>query len=232
MAATSQAHDEARHFYVMHDYLELALGEVPKTVPYASERLLETVLATDDLACKVLGMQMQVETTALTIFQHLREARICPVLTELLLYFERDEARHVGLGTQCLPIMLRSMNRLDGLKTTVFALEVTYWLIAAHRSMDKPLRELGLEPRRILTLAKSKQMLVFEELWAKTGGRSTVGDVISRLMEATANAMWPPERDADWRTRSRAFARGLRHGIDRVDTSIAPTDEASTTTLS
>ena len=26
MAATSQAHDEARHFYVMHDYLELATG--------------------------------------------------------------------------------------------------------------------------------------------------------------------------------------------------------------
>ena len=25
MAATSQAHDEARHFYVMHDYLELLL---------------------------------------------------------------------------------------------------------------------------------------------------------------------------------------------------------------
>src|SRR6476659_3193944 len=28
MAATSQAHDEARHFYVMHDYLD-ALGEKP-----------------------------------------------------------------------------------------------------------------------------------------------------------------------------------------------------------
>src|SRR6185436_1410708 len=30
MAATSQAHDEARHFYVMHDYLVLALGAAPK----------------------------------------------------------------------------------------------------------------------------------------------------------------------------------------------------------
>ena len=32
MAATSQAHDEARHFYVMHDYLKLALGYVPTTL--------------------------------------------------------------------------------------------------------------------------------------------------------------------------------------------------------
>ena len=31
MAATSQTHDEARHFYVMHDYLEV-LDEVPRSV--------------------------------------------------------------------------------------------------------------------------------------------------------------------------------------------------------
>src|SRR6185312_14173231 len=41
MAATSQAHDEARHFYVMHDYLKLALGDVPRGMHPHSEKLLD-----------------------------------------------------------------------------------------------------------------------------------------------------------------------------------------------
>jgi len=227
MAATSQAHDEARHFYVMHDYLELALGAVPRAIHPASERLLELVLATDDLACKLMGMQLQVETTALTVFQHAREARICPVLSDLLLYFEKDEARHVGLGTQCLPILMRGMGRRDGVRLTAFALEVTFRLIAANRAMEPALRELGLDPRRVLTLAKSKQMIVWEEVWQVTrkgGTNSTqvVGDAISRVMEAVAGALWPPEPDAGPMERARAFARALRRGVDQVDTTIAP----------
>ncbi len=112
MAATSQAHDEARHFYVMHDYLQLALGDVPRAIhPRQRSASSPSSLETDDLACKLMGMQLQVETTALTVFQHAREARVCPVLADLLLYFEKDEARHVGLGTQCLPILMRRMNR-------------------------------------------------------------------------------------------------------------------------
>ena len=56
MAATSQAHDEARHFYVMHDYLEL-LGEVPTKVGPATERVLAGVLGADSLTKKLMGMQ-------------------------------------------------------------------------------------------------------------------------------------------------------------------------------
>src|SRR6185295_4963168 len=164
MAATSQAHDEARHFYVMHDYLELALGAVPRRVPPASEKLLAIVLQAEGLAEKLMGMQLQVETTALTLFQHAREARICPVLSELLPYFEKDEARHVGLGTQVLPLLMRRMNRLEGAQLTAFTLRVTFWLLASNHAMEPGLRALGLDPRRLLTLAKSKQMIVWDEL--------------------------------------------------------------------
>jgi hypothetical protein len=222
MAATSQAHDEARHFYVMHDYLLLALGEVPKRVHPASEKLLRLVLETDDLAQKLMGMQLQVETTALTLFQHAREARICPVLTELLPYFEKDEARHVGLGTQVLPMLMKPMNRLEGLKLTVFALQVTFWLLASNRAMEGGLRALGLDPRRLLTLAKSKQMIVWEEVWQVTDKKNGVGDAIARVMEATANGLWPPAGDENLRGRARAFVDGLRAGVDRVETTIAP----------
>ena len=222
MAATSQAHDEARHFYVMHDYLELATGSVPRGMHPASEKLLDTVLATEDLACKLMGMQLQVETTALTVFQHAREANICPVLTDLLGYFEKDEARHVGLGTQVLPIMMRKMNRLEGARLSAFALKVTFWLIASNAAMQEPLRELGLDPRRVLQLAKSKQMIVWDELWQATSKAPTLGDAIARVMEAVANAAWPPPGQTGVRGRSRAFVTGLMTGVDEVPTSIQP----------
>lgn len=223
MAATSQAHDEARHFYVMHDYLELATGSVPRRIHPTSEKLLACVLEQDDLACKIMGMQLQIETTALTIFQHAREARICPVLTELLVYFEKDEARHVGLGTQCLPILMRRMGRLEGARMAAFALEVTYRLIAANHAMEPALRELGLDPRRVLELAKSKQMIVWEELWSATAKKGpSIADGVARVMEAAANAMWPPSGERGLEARARAFAAGLRAGIARVETTIAP----------
>ena len=221
LEAIGELRREARHFYVMHDYLELATGSVPRGMPHYSERLLDTVLSTEDTACKLMGMQLQVETTALTVFQHTREANVCPVLSEILPYFEKDEARHVGLGTQCLPMMMRSMGRLEGARLTAFALRVTFWLLAANRAMEAPLRELGLDPRRVLQLAKSKQMIVWNEIWnAAPKGRSNVGDIISRGMEAVASAVWPPPEDASLTGRSRAFLHALRAGIDTVETTI------------
>src|SRR4051812_29180598 len=106
LAATSQAHDEARHFYVMHDYLS-ALGYVPEPMGPAPQALLDTVLGTDNLLYKLLGMQLMIETMALSIFQAVRESQVEPVLCELLKYYERDEARHVGLGVQYIPDLMR-----------------------------------------------------------------------------------------------------------------------------
>ena len=71
LAATSQVHDEARHFYVMHDYLD-ALGEKPHALDFWSRYVVELTLGTDDLVKKLLGMQLTIETIALTIFQKVR----------------------------------------------------------------------------------------------------------------------------------------------------------------
>ena len=83
MAATSQAHDEARHFYVMHDYLVRATGDFPRRMAKAPERLIAATLRADTMPKKILGMQLQLESTALTIFHALREAEVCPVLSDL-----------------------------------------------------------------------------------------------------------------------------------------------------
>ena len=61
MAATSQVFDEARHFYVLRDYL-LALGcEMPPLDGYTHAVLTE-LLETDRLVDKLLGMQLIVES--------------------------------------------------------------------------------------------------------------------------------------------------------------------------
>lgn len=223
MAATSQAHDEARHFYVMHDYLALAAGAPPQRVHPAGERLLGCVMGTNDLACKLLGMQLQLETSALSIFQEARERAFCPVLTELLGYFEKDEARHVGLGMQYLPVLMARMGRLESARLTAFALRVTYLLLASQYAMTPHLAALGMDPRRILRLGKSKQTLVFEELWKTVGKEDAdAGDAVARVMEAVANALWPPEAQASPLGRARALLSGLRGGVDAVETSIDP----------
>ncbi|MBA3456745.1 MAG: hypothetical protein H0T42_26890 [Deltaproteobacteria bacterium] len=58
---------------------------------------------TGNLLYKVVGMQLLVESTAVVRFRTIAEAKLEPVLTDLLYYFERDEARHVGLGVLTLP---------------------------------------------------------------------------------------------------------------------------------
>src|SRR5687767_13701469 len=59
MAASSQVHDEARHFYVLHDYLE-ALGEGSTPLDPWGRRFVELTLGTPDLARKLLGMQLTI----------------------------------------------------------------------------------------------------------------------------------------------------------------------------
>jgi len=112
LAATSQAHDEARHFYVMKDYLDL-LGHKPAPLTPSVARVLNEVLQTKNLAKKLLGMQLMIEPIALTIFRFTRQLNVEPILTDLLSYYEIDEARHVALGIQYLPRLMRRMNKLQ-----------------------------------------------------------------------------------------------------------------------
>ncbi len=157
LAATSQAFDEARHFYVMHDYLA-ALGYTPKRLDRAPQALLELVLGTDELAEKLMGMQLMIETIALALFQAVRERAIEPVLTELMRYYERDEARHVGLGMQYAPSLIQGMSRLQLARLGTFQVRILFWALAEMRLMAPDLRTLGIDPRAIIESVRVKQL--------------------------------------------------------------------------
>ena len=125
MAATSQVFDEARHFYVMRDYL-LALdvpGGLPPLDGYTHTVLTE-LLETERLVDKLLGMQLIVESVAVTLFRSVAKAGVEPVLSELMPYFERDEARHVGLGVLYLPKLLAKLGPLEATRLKMKQLKI------------------------------------------------------------------------------------------------------------
>lgn len=168
MAATSQAHDEARHFYVMHDYLT-ELGYVPERLDRAPQALLDLVLDTDNLAYKILGMQLMIETIALTIFQTVRELEVEPVITELMKYYERDEARHVGLGMQYLPSLMQDMNKREVSALITFQARLMTWALWELKLLEKDFAVLGIDPRMVIERGRKKQMAALQEAFASLG---------------------------------------------------------------
>jgi hypothetical protein len=168
MAATSQAHDEARHFYVMHDYLT-ELGYAPERMDRAPQALLDLVLDTDNLAYKILGMQLMIETIALTVFQSVRELEVEPVLTQLMKYFERDEARHVGLGMQFLPSLMMRMNKREVSQLITFQVRLLVWALWELKVLEKDFAILGIDPRMILERGRKKQLGALHEAFNSLG---------------------------------------------------------------
>jgi hypothetical protein len=185
LAATSQVHDEARHFYVMHDYLDL-LGVRPAPLDAWARRVVEMTLKTNDPAKKLMGMQLMIETIALTIFQCVRDKRIEPVLTDLLGYFERDEARHVGLGMQLLPPMIDRMSATGRASLAAFQIRLLTATLGSLKGMEADLRSVGIEPRQVVELGLRKALELdtkIQEDFPTWGSSKAVDRVFDALTE-------------------------------------------------
>lgn len=210
MAATAQAHDEARHFYVMYDYLR-ALGYTPTRIDPYSQRVLDLTLGARTLVQKILGMQLMLETIALTIFAEVRESRVEPVLAELLHYFEKDEARHVGLGTQFLPTLMRQQSALDSADTMLFQLRLVFWSTASLKAMERDLHVLGIEAPHLIERGKRIQGKAYAEMWEQLGGAPASSEWINRLLSGVDAAVFPGiDVAVDLPGRVRRFVDGVR----------------------
>ncbi|HEY1690923.1 MAG TPA: ferritin-like domain-containing protein [Polyangiaceae bacterium] len=191
LAAASQVHDEARHFYVMHDYL-VALGGRPPPMEFWSQRVLAMTLGTKDLTKKLLGMQLTVETIALVIFQRVRELEVEPVLTELMPYYERDEARHVGLGVQLVPQLMNGLSVAGTVDVALFQLDLLLTTLVALKVIEPDLLAIGVDPRSMLGIAFRKQAEVDAAikkeypLWPEDGP-------VRRVFEGVCEAIFPTE---------------------------------------
>jgi hypothetical protein len=211
MAATSQAHDEARHFYVMYDYLK-ELGYTPTRIDPYSQKVLDLALNSTSLTNKILGMQLMIETIALTIFQEVRVSRIEPVLSDLLLYYEKDEARHVGLGTQYLPSVLKRQSAVEAAGTIAFQLRLVFWTIASLKAMERDLAAIGITAPALIQTGRHKQMAANAELWGDKK-QPGINSFLEKLLTGVEDATFPGlDREYSLAERLQRFGSGFARG--------------------
>ena len=191
LAAASQVHDEARHFYVMHDYLE-ALGAKPPKLEFWARRVLERTLSTNNLLKKLIGMQLTVETVAFVAFQRVREIEVEPVLSDLMAYYERDEARHIGLGVQLVPQMVSKLSIAEAVSLALFQLDLLSSTLFSLKTIESDLVEIEVDPRSMLGMAFRKQADI--ETKIRTEFPQWPEDPpLRRVFEGVCEALFPSE---------------------------------------
>ncbi len=148
MAVTSQVFDEARHFYVLRDYVALLHVPMPRLDPYFTTGVRQ-LLSNRDLTLKLMAMQILAEGAATAIFRTLMNAEVEPVLGELLPLIEKDESRHVGLGVMHLPERFEKMSLRDLKKVRRMSISAGNLIGAANLRNADAYRTLGLDPREV-----------------------------------------------------------------------------------
>ena len=194
LAATSQAHDEARHFYVMKDYLDL-LGYIPEPLAPSISYVLDEVLQTDNLAKKLLGMQLMIEPIALTIFRFVRQIKVEPVLTDLLEYYEIDEARHIALGIQYLPKIIKKMNKIQLAGLVLWQAKIINAEMVGLKEIEDDVITLGLDPLEVFEYAEKKQMECLEILSREMGIGMSIWIPFKKVVQFKKRLTFYPDKD-------------------------------------
>jgi rubrerythrin len=169
MAATIQTFDEARHFYVLRDYLkELGQGEIPPVNSFVKS-ILTQILATNSTVEKLVGMQLFVEHIAVHLFKHIAETNVEPVLSHLLPYFQRDESRHVALGKLHLPDLFARMSRTEIMRLQLYQMWLGSFMAMSIEYHQKDAEILGLDTRKAMTRALRDQTAMIDEMAGASG---------------------------------------------------------------
>lgn len=158
MAASSQAFDEARHFYVLRDYMALLHVPCPPVDPFFAAGA-RRVLKTRNLVVKLVAIQLLAEGGATAIFRLLMDHHVEPVLCEILPLVEKDESRHVGLGVMHLPRLLGEMTPRQWKRVRRVTIGIGNLIGAANFRNAEAYRTLGIEPR---TMARETDKVVSE----------------------------------------------------------------------
>jgi hypothetical protein len=214
MAATIQTFDEARHYYVMRDYLELLDVELPEPNSFVKSMLAQ-LLATPSILYKLVGMQLFVEHVAIHLFKAIADVGVEPVLSDLMYYFQRDEARHIGLGKLYLPELLPHISRREAINVRLYQ----YWLILFMQlSIDyhrKDAEVLGISIRHAMLRALRDQGDMLDEIKKTRGVRGVVvtPKPLRRLNKWLIHNIWPSDDESDRALLGSPWALGAR---DRV----------------
>jgi AcrR family transcriptional regulator len=117
-----------------------------------------------------------------------------PVLCELLPFFERDEARHVGLGVQYLPSALRGIGVAGLTKVTAYEVQLIYWELEALADMEQALGVLGIKAQELVRVGFKKQLQANDMMWDAFGRKDRpISKLISRAITTACEARFPPD---------------------------------------
>jgi hypothetical protein len=221
MAATSQAFDEARHFYVMRDYL-LTLGiDLPPLDGY-TQAVLRELLSIDSLERKLIGMQLIVENVALGIFRAVARARVEPVLADLMPYYERDEARHIGLGVLYLPQLLEGISVVEAARLKWFQFKIMTLVVWGTRLLRPEFGRLGIDVHSALLEGIERQNATLGEMSRVAGGRLRgiyrASGRMERVNQLAVNLFFPPPHQPQTREQVRVneALQRVAHQADRL----------------
>ena len=120
--AASQTFDEARHVEVFNRYLQEKVG-MHYPINTNLKALLDKILTDERWDLKFIGMQIIIEGLALAAFQMLKGLSKDPLLTQLLHYVIRDEARHVTFGINYLEDFVKTLTPEELEERAEFAYE-------------------------------------------------------------------------------------------------------------
>jgi hypothetical protein len=191
MAATAQVFDEARHFYTLRDYVMQAGIELPPLDGFAL-RLMRELLDTPDLVHKLLGMQLLVEGVAISLFKSISEAQIEPVLADLFRLYERDEARHIGLGLLYLPSLLEQLGPAGALRMRLFQQRAQTLMTWETRLLQPHLRALKIDLNAVVRRGLKLQEEVFKRVGDGPGRRSPPSARWKQLQSDWLDLSFPP----------------------------------------
>ena len=197
LALTSQAHDESRHATTLILYKEKFVAdnaslEFIESNPH-SIRLLTEISKADSIEKKLLGIHLMIEPVAIVIFKSLKENNIEPVLTELLPYFEADEGRHIVIGINYLPPLIKEMSHPEKLDLLFWQLRMLFFEVQALKELEKDFEALGFTSEQVFRLAEKKQLEVLNMLADELGISQKIWEPIRKAVELYKNHLFRGE---------------------------------------
>jgi rubrerythrin len=129
-ALAAQVIEEAKHVSVFRRVLQ-SLDDIQPVDPW-SRRILSDLVRVDNVAAKLIGMQLIVENVANHLFTHIADAVDDPLLREILRYVARAEKKHTGIAAIYLPCVV---DALPAWQIPFIKARQVYWAFCLDRTI-------------------------------------------------------------------------------------------------
>ena len=134
-------------------------------------------------------------------------------------YYERDEARHIGLGVQLVPQMVSKLSIPEAVSLALFQLDLLSSTLFSLKTIEQDLVAIGVDPRSMLGMAFRKQADIDTKIRAEFA-QWPEDPPLRRVFEGVCEALFPSEgADANVPTALRmkhAVRRHPPHAAERL----------------